>query len=307
MSLEKQKIPMSEEEQDAHWKRMMGGMDVARHLEDLIKARKLIIVGDDSHSTVRSMKAVYANIDAPREYDFQDINVNEQSALNYIQFWNSFMMPCNADAVIAGAPVTGKVKDRVCDDCNHELAMTLEGNTLTITGDGPCQSNAAFDVKLHFPTGEVIAGDFPVGFHKWYHHPLHKKRMADTYTPGLAGLRESTERWQKENVGHFFVGNTCPNVKLAKGGVISIRPDEKDETGRKLTNICTDLWWATLVDEQTWRAMMQSIGALEPEIASMLDAAEKFKVKPGTYVFRCEMNAGEGGNFRRFTGTRIIE
>lgn len=272
-------------------KHITSGTTLAKHIDMLIRSRTIKVEGDDSHTTVRSIKRVYRDIDKPKAYDWMADDVYEQEAIHQIGWEHPASIMCDADAVMAGtASAIGRNKHYVCHDCNMPLQLTLTGNTISISGDGPCISNASFDVTIHFPTGEILSGDFPVGFREWKEHTDNQDRMADVISlNGMLGIRNRTECWAGEDIGHFFVGNTSPNVMLTTDGLISVLPGEQDLDGTKLTNICTDFWWATMVDVQIWRSMMTVIGMVDSDIEQMLNESKEngsiFNIKPGYWKF----------------------
>lgn len=70
------------------------------------------------------------------------------------------------------------------------------------------------------------------------------------------GIIETMDHYAKQGMLHGFVGNSCPGVYLHSDGYINIGCDHNIETYepiipegfKKLTSICTDLWWYSIVD-----------------------------------------------------------
>jgi len=304
---------------DLFFKYFENGHKLSKHIEQLIKSRTMNVIGDETHLSVRRMMKSYEEVDRPRDYNFQDKDVYEQDALRYFKPELGGLIEQSADDVIAGkAEARLTTQYRTCSDCNEPLYLHVRGNTVEIKGDGPCQSSGKFDVEIHFPTGRVIVADWPVGFTDWFHsrasdaakakfpdmeevlddcerysqskipHELTNEDLLD-HGPSinyLKGIRVRSERYANMNIAHFFVGNSCPAVIQTPSGQLSIHPDTKDSKGTALTSICTDLWWATMIDEQYWREFMTDAGMSKEDQDTMLaDDATIIDIKPGYWKF----------------------
>jgi len=77
------------------------------------------------------------------------------------------------------------------------------------------------------------------------------------------GIIETMDDYAKQGMLHGFVGNSCPGVYLSeKRGEIYIGCDYDeendvdvlpDDTFENVANVCTDLWWYSIVDLETFK------------------------------------------------------
>lgn len=292
---------------------LQSGPLAAAHLENLIRERRMKLTVDERHHTEGYLR-LWANVDKPRVYDFQPENVHEEDCVREIGFTNSLSVYCTGpvEDVISGKARAEGPAVFNCWCCGKPLFITVSGENVHIGAKYDCEPNVMnYDVTIHFPTGEVLADDWPAGFSEWMDANPHVEETGSINYQ--IGIKRRVDIYAKEGIAHFFVGNTCPSIILTDEGHLSIRADEEDELGMQLTNICTDLWWATMVDVKNWRKMMRhggpdwSIEQIEQELQEARESGKVFNIKPGYWRFRVEYVdgvdfRGEHELKRRITG-----
>ena len=80
-------------------------------------------------------------------------------------------------------------------------------------------------------------------------------------TNSTRGIIQTMEFYAKQGMLHGFVGNSCPSLILSEEhGQINIgveweedEPAYPDDTYKGLTSVCTDLWWYSIVDAETFQ------------------------------------------------------
>lgn len=176
---------------------------------------------------------------------------------------------------------------------NHET-MELERKKCSLIGD--------YTFEVNFPTGKVICADrLPNSYDML-------QRLDDNCTHTLnssLGLKERTLSYATENILHVFVGNTCPSV-FKKDDTLVIGHSSNNECGNcscgreecnceyeeyppidgaeNIANICTDLWWASVVDVSIYEKLLADYFGKE-EAEKYMDKIEavETKLKPGVY------------------------
>lgn len=160
------------------------------------------------------------------------------------------------------------------------------------------------EFEIEIPTGEIICTDWIRGSEETFEYYDNEEGSINAES----GIKGQILAFAAHNVHHVFVGNTMPNV-YRKDNILTVEnADDNDEVCRcgqencdcpyqtypsiegahKVASICTDLWWATIVDKEVARvALVESLG--EEEAEKVLDkvlseagyATEK--IKPGVY------------------------
>ncbi len=303
-----------------------GGRGITDHVTKLIRSRTLKLEGDTSHATVRSAFRTWANVDKPRKYDFQPENVGEEDAIREIVPSYPNPLDGNTKKAIAGEDTVKFRLEHRCFECMKPLFGFLKGDTLILKGDEACEDHSNYKVVLDFPTGEVVIDDAVSGVRSLedIHDDLFGNIGSINYQ---IGTHQVTDAWAALNVGHFFVGNSCPSVALDSQGRLLMRPDESipyadpehDETYEddepnpdaenlqgcvRLGAICTDLWWATFVDLSNWEHLVASQGWKVQDMDATIDEFRQSKkiinVRPGKWEFHYQtVEPTNGGDWRR--------
>lgn len=297
---------------------LTSGIKVDQHVKELIKSRKFKFSGDRSHISVCSIDDLIRDVDKPRKYEFQDADVNEQELIRALSWDFPMSVVCDSAKVISGdEQATGPSYFSRCYDCGKPLFTKVRGDEITMEGDGPCQSNAKFSVIVEFPTGVVLADDWPTGFQDWMELEVEDGDTNEARFEGpsinyLSGIRYRTEKFASANIAHFFVGNSCPAIMKTSDGALALRPDEDDVDGEELVTICTDLWWATMIDVEYWSKMLSDLGDNEQQIkeaiAAEIEAGNIINIEPGVYEFvyeNVQLDDEDQSMARRVTGRKI--
>lgn len=156
-----------------------------------------------------------------------------------------------------------------------------------------------YSFEIAFPTGEIICDDgLPYSreiFEEIYDYNINSSK----------GIYDTIIDFAKNNILHVFVGNTCPSVWLKEDKLAIGNMYEEEECncgadhykdcncdykqavpldGEEISSICTDLWWASMVDVQIYKEILiKEFG--EEEAIDKLKSIEKVKrkIKPGVY------------------------
>lgn len=188
-----------------------------------------------------------------------------------------------------------------CFECGEYINFVFDGTTiketkLSYNGDDvektkiPCKKVGTYSFDINFPTGTLICTDwFPYGKELLLH--LDNGRSINSNL----GIYERSQKYAELNLVHMFVGNTCPSVYYKDGTLLVGRngydeDNDKElslmEDGEYMGYICTDLWWASIVDAEIYKKLLiDKFG--EEESLSMFNEIEMLEktIKPGKY--RC--------------------
>lgn len=159
-----------------------------------------------------------------------------------------------------------------CFDCGVRTCWEFDGVTLRIVDeckykDGiPC-----FVFELNVPSGTmVVANDLRDGF----------KVIGNYDVNNVVGMEKTTMKYAKVGMAHCFVGNTCP--RMFKIGKQKIGSNFRIGQGRGngVAGICTDLWWYSIVDLDSWVKTYERQPTQE-DLRNMC----LVKCRPGVYKF----------------------
>lgn len=196
----------------------------------------------------------------------------------------------------------GIVLDRSsCHKCGEYITFKLEGNKF-VPNVKKCFTDKEVTVDIHFPTGELLLNDWPHLGQELLLDMLNLDEDEDGNGHNIncdAGVASRIKSYAKHDIMHFFVGNSCPGLykkdNLYGVGNMSYACDEEGneedevppiEGGDKLGSICTDLWWFTAIDKETYSKLAnQKFGdEAEAKIAEAVEHADEvIQVEPGTY------------------------
>jgi hypothetical protein len=292
---------------------------IVAHLTTIIKNRTIVLTGDTSHLSVRSIIQCLADIDKPKKYDFQDDDVNEQEFL-------SELLSCVPTYIMRGEVTNAQVIDAIdgkewlelpesreskCYDCAQPFKVAFKGNEVHITAGHACEQNHTFTIEVDFPTGEVVFDDWPARFSEARDAGFifENKKESVNY---LKGQRQRSDEMAAQQIVHHSVGNTCPTFYVNKEtGAIQIGShwDEKldgyatPEGMEDVGSFCTDLWWVTMLDRKFYDTI---VGKLPQQKSKKYYDKELHiaHIPPGRYRFTCYGRTEEGMNMF-MTGERI--
>jgi hypothetical protein len=273
-----------------------------KHLRSIIKDRSIILTGDTDHLTIdHIVNTMFADIDKPREYDFQDEDVHEQECIQSLErMVNDFLRVPDRDQftkALAGEEwfVAEGGYDNKCYDCAEKLGFRFKGNEVHLLGAKPCANNRKFTVEVDFPTGEVVFGDWPDRFSE-----LTNAGILDDGGDGesinyLKGQRQRSDVFARQRIFHQSVGNSSPTwfyndetAQIRIGGSYNEDTDEvESEAGfKEMGYFCTDLWWVTMLDKKYYDSMIVKLSETRNK-KYYSKKVETGKIKPGKYRFTC--------------------
>jgi hypothetical protein len=174
-----------------------------------------------------------------------------------------------------------------CFACGEKLQVHIKNNVVAIKHENgeACAHQGYPKNKVHFPSGVIIADDSLSCIRNFF-----MEDEPDDDVNYMHGSQKITDYWASLNIAHHFVGNSCPTLKFVDGKMLCLYDNIRK--GKKLTNICTDLWWTTLIDKDYFVKYAEDHGKTDEEIESALKSFSCFKIEPGTYKFEnmCMMN-----------------
>lgn len=161
-----------------------------------------------------------------------------------------------------------------------------------------------YSMDIAFPTGELICDDgLP------YRRDIFKDISNKDYNINASkGIYDTIIDYAKENVLHIFVGNTCPSVWLKDNDKLAIGNSYEDGEctcgsidyksctceskeinpldGKDISFICTDLWWASVVDVSIYKKLLIDTFGEEKGLTKLSEIKKiKTRIKPG--IYRC--------------------
>ncbi len=275
---------------------------IKHHLTEITKARTIVLTGDTSHLSVRSIIQRLADIDKPKKYDFQDDDVHEQEFLRGLLY-------CVPSYIMRGDVTKDQLMDAIdgkewlelpggreykCYDCAQPLKVAFKGNEVRITAEHVCDQNHTFTIEVDFPTGEVVFDDWPARFSEARDAGFIFENEKESVNY-LKGQRQSTDNYARQQIVHHSVGNTCPTFYVNKEtGAIQIGSRWDEEQDEHVTpegmedvgSFCTDLWWVTILDRSFYDAI---VGKLPKQKSNKYYDKELniARIPPGRYRFTC--------------------
>ena len=271
------------------------------HVNRIVKNRTFTVTGDASHLSIAHILTEIDDIDKPRKYDFQDVDVNERNVLRSLNRFINYIVQSSdpeekVEQAIAGntAIVLDAPYDCRCYDCGEKIHMTILGNTIHLSGEQECKSNRVFSVEVDFPTGEIVFDDWPARFSEATDAGLMTEDGGSVNY--LVGQRAHTEGFVPYQVFHHYVGNSCPSWYYNESdSSIRIGGGSYDEDTDELTldasltekgSFCTDLWWVTMLDRKFYDIMMSKLPE-NPDKQYYKKDLNIAHIKPGRYRFTC--------------------
>jgi len=175
-----------------------------------------------------------------------------------------------------------------CPLCGEDI--NLEFNGTQVRAISPCRYEhgvAPHEVTLNIPSGKmVVANDLRDIF----------RTIGDYDVNTTAGCNDTTDKYAEVGMFHAFVGNTCPamfrkgKAKNGKYQSFSIGTHRASED-RQVAGICTDLWWVSIADYDSFIA---GGGKVVESYHEVVDCV------PGIYRFK-HYYTSHGGDHKVFT------
>ena len=142
---------------------------------------------------------------------------------------------------------------------------------------------AIYTVDINFPTGDLLISD-------WFRIDAfnNQTKPAEHYDINTDVGVIATTKWHAEqDFIHVLVSNTSPNIYQDSNTLVIGRDEDPDNEAKTSLEakgrICTDLWWASIIDRNVLENM---VGTEEVEklMEDRYYEPHQIKVDPGTYV-----------------------
>lgn len=191
-----------------------------------------------------------------------------------------------------------------CTNCGQMFSYILDGDNLyeSYKGRKINMAESCIDkdytnyyIDINIPTGEILCADsLPYG-----HEVFKDIRNRDTRISvnSYKGCYDETMEYAKLNALHMYVGNTCPSLYKSGNTLVVGRPtvietDEEEievsplENSEEIGWICTDLWWASIIDFSIYKELLIKTFGEEEGLKKIEEITPlNKKIKPG--VYRC--------------------
>lgn len=144
-----------------------------------------------------------------------------------------------------------------CGDCGEYIKYQVIDGILKSVNHPKCFNEEEVYVDITIPSGELLFSDWPEhGYELFGHLDNHSKSININ-----AGIAQRIENYANENIIHFFVSNTSPDIEQKNNDLYIGRSayDEEDdiligfaEGTKEVGRISTELWWTTAIDRLTY-------------------------------------------------------
>lgn len=195
----------------------------------------------------------------------------------------------------------GEFVTYIYDAENKELIDYVRNkNTDELERTG-CEIVDDYSFEIKFPTGEILCDDrLP------YSYDMLSNLDSIHTLNSNTGLKERTLNHAKEDIFHVFVGNSSPDV-FKHNDLLAVGHSSNNEispcscgtesgcdcdfeeyypikNSEKISSICTNLWWASIVDISVYKKLLVNYFGEDKakEYISKLEPIKK-KIKPGVY------------------------
>jgi hypothetical protein len=196
-----------------------------------------------------------------------------------------------------------------CTRTDEHLALDIEGWKITLGGydknydfvpfSAPAQEIGIVEHAFEVKTGNLLIAD-------WFRIDEFSKAVDDYDGPSINSekgrIMQALHYAEKHGFLSVSVGNTCPRVFSVDGTLVIGRCDDDEVEDASLGMVCTDLWWATIIErERLVEIVAQSVDSEKAEqlVADYLaehDLITEVKVEPGTYHLYFDGDRGEFHN-----------
>lgn len=162
------------------------------------------------------------------------------------------------------------------------------GHSVFVAVEPSTQIDEVQHQKVVLKTGNILVAD-------WFRIEAFTEeieKLGDFNIGSEYGCKLCTKTHAKElNIVHVCVGNTSPELFYGDDGFVAASYSEDDTSPknfRSLGNICTDLWWATMIERENLVSMIaKTKGQVDAErmVAEYLaeNDVTEISVPPGEY------------------------
>jgi hypothetical protein len=271
-----------------------------KYATDLVKNKKLEIT--DDHLT---------NLKYDLEHEEEHDRVIKTLARELV--WNFF------DRDTIGNKDVVHIEGGKCGACGHSVYYRLDGNKLypeeLDTSGGhvmnwkwkpakkSCMKIEPYSIEFTVPSGNLIVVSWTENGGKVILPCIDENEKYLDINAHKGKVDTSKLYAEKLYMAHFFVGNNSPSVYLSHSKDLLhvgrdgyIDEDDKEvclmseEQGKDVGSICTDLWWSTAFDYETYKAMCikalgeeEGLRIAEEDCSSEEYGVVNIQVKPGRY------------------------
>lgn len=188
-----------------------------------------------------------------------------------------------------------------CHKCGERIRYQLNGDTLLALNSDSCFQEAETVVEIEVPSGQLMFSDWPK-------HGIDLFRHLDDLKVSInsdKGVAHRIHGYAKENLAHFFVGNSSPSI-FQDANCLYIGNEGYDEQDKEIPfapsgvdkgRVITDLWWTTVVDRDTYLAHATAKFGKEKAEKMTIEAIQhadvSVQVEPGIYELRYFTAPGE--------------
>lgn len=200
--------------------------------------------------------------------------------------------------------------DSTCDECGsyiHYVYDTNKKELLDYTLDenrqyvrNRCERIGDYSFEINFPTGVLLCMD-KLPFSTNMLNDLNSKYSLNS----KLGIKETTLNYASKDIFHVFVGNSCPSV-FKKDNLIAVGHSGDNENqsclcgaedcdceyqeyypiedSEKISTICTDLWWTSIVDIEVYSKLLIDYFGEEKAQAFIKELKPiETRITPGVY------------------------
>lgn len=190
----------------------------------------------------------------------------------------------------------------ICDDCGKKIEFTF-GNHYIEDNGYDCKKINEYSFTINVPSGKLVFCDWP---------DVGNKRLLElenNFNNSISinykiGRYYKSKGYAENNIIHFYVGNTCPNILQNKNKIYVECPQYDEEKDEEIIpegfvdkgSICTDLWWVTGFDLETFKNILT-----ENEYKEFMDMNGYTQyifvdVEPGVYKCTYDANSEYSDN-----------
>ena len=181
----------------------------------------------------------------------------------------------------------------ICYNCGKSVNLCFDGKRIyNEDTESTCFDKKEFSFDITVNSGKLVLAD-------WIPYGLEILGIEDEDVNFLEGRYIQSKNYADLNVMHFYVGNTSPLVSQKDNTVIIESPGYYenedgtdgqifyDESFEQKGNICTDLWWATGIDLEYYKSLINKKfgeGWTDEYLDNFLKRAIILDVEPGIYT-----------------------
>ena len=180
----------------------------------------------------------------------------------------------------------------ILDYTRNSITNELERGVCTFV------DNYSFEIEI--PTGRIICTDrLPNSYNM-----LSRLEDTEHTMNSKLGLKEVALSYATENIFHVFVGNSCPEV-FHKNDILYVGHSDDEECppvegAESMADICTDLWWASIVDVSVYENLLiEYFGEEQGKVYMNEVEPTETIIKAGVYKCTCFRKENDNDYYER--------